>query len=57
MDHETVGASTHLGAGPESIDVHASRTHWGAVIAAAAVVAALLAGLVVVGLAFRRRHS
>jgi len=57
MGNETIGAATTLGAAPESIDVHASKTRWGPVIAAAVLLGLVFAGLVAVGFRLRRRAN
>ncbi len=57
MGNQTVTASAELGGAPRSLDVHASKVRWGAVVAAAVIVGAVLIGLLGVGVRFRRRAN
>lgn len=56
MGDKVVAASAGLGDAPESVNVHASKTRWGAVIAVGGFVLVVLLGLVV-GVARARRRS
>lgn len=57
MGNETVSAVAGLGDTPESVDVHASKIRWGAVITAAVLIGLVLVGLVLVGFRWRRRAN
>ncbi|MBS1848773.1 MAG: hypothetical protein JST73_10890 [Actinobacteria bacterium] len=56
MGNETVSASVPLGGGPETIDVHATQTHWANIAAVIGAGATLLAMIVLVVLGRRRRR-
>lgn len=53
----TVSASAGLGEAPVAIDVHASSTRWGVIVAAGAIVVLAFTGLIAVGIILRRRAN